>query len=274
MSGNSSRAGSPFHWGPGLINVAVITLIIFAASFLPSDTSLSELRKTGILKVCAPYDAPPLVTSNPNQPGYDIELLAEAASRLGLRLSINRNPVIGADFNARNWGITRSQCELVAGGVIDTPATRGFLHTVPTDIETGWVMIAIPGDMPALAAGRRVGILPGASGLDRTALSRVLRAENIDIALMRTPAQLRESILNDTIDFGITDRFAAANIADGLKLIWLTHPDLPRYSLAIGGWKGDSSLHRALRKQIGDMRDDGTLRAMRDHYALIEPESL
>ncbi len=272
MNGKARLAGSPFRWGPGLINIAVITLIIFAASFLPSDTSLSQLRKSGILKVCAPYDAAPLVTSDPNQPGYDIELLAEAASRLGLRLSINRNPAIGADFNARNWGITRSQCELVAGGVIDTPATRGFLHTVPTDIETGWVMIAKPGDMPALA-GSRVGILPGASGLDRTALSRVLRAENVDTSLIRAPAQLRESIENDTIDFGITDRFSAARIADGLNIVWLTHPDLPRYSLAIGGWKGDSSLHRALRKQFGDMRDDGTLRAIRDRYALGEPES-
>ena len=42
---------------------------------LPPDTSLGEVRKSGLLRVCMPPSYPPLVTGNAEAPGIDVELV-------------------------------------------------------------------------------------------------------------------------------------------------------------------------------------------------------
>ena len=54
---------------------------------------------------------------DPDAPGYDIELIREIADRLDLRVSFATNQAITRDFNPRSWGITRAQCQLIAGDV-------------------------------------------------------------------------------------------------------------------------------------------------------------
>ena len=46
---------------------------------LPADTSLSEVRRGGLLRACMPPVYPPLVTSDPSAPGIDVELLRALA---------------------------------------------------------------------------------------------------------------------------------------------------------------------------------------------------
>ena len=66
---------------------------------LPPDTSLSEVRKAGLLRACMPPDYPPLVTGNRDAPGIDVELLQALAAKLGVNLVITSNPAMGQDFN-------------------------------------------------------------------------------------------------------------------------------------------------------------------------------
>src|SRR5690606_39581457 len=67
------------------------------------DNSLAEVQKSGVLRVCVPDTLPAASVADPGHPGYDIELLELVARDLGVRLAINRNSAIGADFNPRNW---------------------------------------------------------------------------------------------------------------------------------------------------------------------------
>src|ERR1700687_1551334 len=76
---------------------------------LPPDTSLSEMRKAGVLRACMPPDYTPLVTTDRNAPGIDVELLQALAKGLGVRLVITPNPAMGQDSNPRNWHVTRAQ---------------------------------------------------------------------------------------------------------------------------------------------------------------------
>src|SRR5436190_1466750 len=94
---------------------------------LPPDTSLAEVRKSGLLRVCMPPSYPPLVTGNPQAPGIDVELVSALAKKLGLRLVVSLNQAMGVDFNPRNWRVTRAQCEILAGGVVASPVTKSFL---------------------------------------------------------------------------------------------------------------------------------------------------
>ncbi|MDZ4134691.1 MAG: ABC transporter substrate-binding protein, partial [Paracoccaceae bacterium] len=122
--------------------LGVVVALLLLVGFLPPDTSLSEIRKNGVLKVCVPTTYPPLVTGNPDRPGIDIELLGAIADFIGVELLLSPNDAIGRDFNPRNWAITRGNCQVLAGGVVDSALTRSFLDTGPAYARTGWAIIA------------------------------------------------------------------------------------------------------------------------------------
>jgi len=175
------------RWIRPAVNLLIVVLTLTALSYLPPDTSLADRQKSGVLKLCVPPSYPPLVTADAQQPGFDIELTAKLAERLGLRLNVNRLSSIGTDFNPRNWSLTRGQCDIIAGGVADTVQTRSFLETIPTPIETGWVALSNTGQLPA--AGGSVVVLPGTSGLDRLQLSGWLRRQSLQVIPARSPQQ-------------------------------------------------------------------------------------
>src|SRR5216684_4308805 len=140
--------GRPFrdHDLPGKLRrflpYAAIFGLLVGVYLLPPDTSLSEVRKAGVLRACMPPDYPPLVTPDRDAPGIDVELLQALAKRLGVRLVVTSNPAMGQDFNPRNWHVTRSQCEVLAGGVVVSPTTKSFLETGPPYAQTGWALVA------------------------------------------------------------------------------------------------------------------------------------
>src|SRR5437773_12525686 len=98
-----TRVGMPLSY-------ALIFSLLAAVYLLPADTSLSEVRRGGLLRACMPPAYPPLVTSDPSAPGIDVELLRMMSDKLALKLAITPNPAIGQDFNPRNWLVTRAQC--------------------------------------------------------------------------------------------------------------------------------------------------------------------
>lgn len=262
-------AKRPHRWLQAGLNIAFIAALLTAISFLPPDTSLSDRQKAGILKVCVPALYPPLITGNPAEPGYDAELVAAIASELNLRLTLNTLPAIGQDFNPRNWFLTRAQCDLVAGGVADTIQTRGFLQTIPTDAQTGWVGISATGAMPP--SGSVVGVLPGTSGLDRLALSTWLRQQGLRAQLMRSPAQLKSALETGAIAAGVTERFVAASIdlkENSFGLFWLPESIFPHYRMALGLWKGDQTLKRAVANALDTLAKTGALSTLRERYGL------
>src|SRR5690606_35250159 len=104
-------------WSANLLTVAVILGLFGAVYFLPPDSALSEIERTGVVRVCVPPEYPPLVTGNAEEPGLDVELVRLLAERLDLRLQLVTNAMIGRDFNPRNWRVTRAQCQIIAGGV-------------------------------------------------------------------------------------------------------------------------------------------------------------
>jgi ABC-type amino acid transport substrate-binding protein len=100
-----------------------------------------------------------LVTGNRAAPGIDVELLQALAKSMGVKLVVSPNPAMGQDFNPRNWHVTRSQCEVLAGGVVVSPTTKSFLETSPSYAQTGWALLAPK--QPPDNAGRRVGVVTG-----------------------------------------------------------------------------------------------------------------
>jgi polar amino acid transport system substrate-binding protein/cystine transport system substrate-binding protein/membrane-bound lytic murein transglycosylase F len=232
---------------------------------LPPDTSLSEVRKAGVLRACMPPDYPPLVTGDRDAPGIDVELLQALAKGLGVRLVITANPAMGQDFNPRSWHVTRAQCEVLAGGVVVSPITKSFLETSPSYVQTGWALISPR--LPADLAGRRVGVLTGISGLDRLALSRHLRERNAQVTIVSSASELMQGLRDGRFDVAVTEWLLAGQLAarEGFGVTWAA-ADLPRYPVALGLWKGDLTLKRAIADGMEELRRNGEMARIIKRY--------
>lgn len=261
------------RWLQVAINLAVVVVLLFAVSFLPPDTSLADRRRAGVLKLCVPPSYPPLVTGDPARPGFDVELVSAIATQMGLKLLVNTVTSIGSDFNPRNWSLTRGQCDVVAGGVADTAQTRSFLETIPTAAETGWVGISATGQLPE--AGGSVAVLPGTSGLDRPQLSGWLREQALRVVPTRTPQQFADALAGGRAEAGITERFVAAtlNLPADSALFWLPEDRFAHYRMALGLWKGDQTLKRAIEAAIAALDSSGAIAALVERYGLDDAVS-
>ena len=242
----------------------IIVLLLLVGS-VPPDTSLSEIRKTGSLKVCIPTTYPPLVTGDPAQPGIDIEILRAISDYIGVKLLLSPNDAMGRDFNLLNWGITRGNCQVLAGGFVDTKLTRSFLDTGPPYAKTGWAIVT-PAPLEYIG-GLTVGVLTNISGLDRIGLSKYLRAQDIKVRIMRDSQALVDGIAGGELDGGITEALLASKLA-GDNDWWATSlPDeLARYNLVFGFWKGDLTLKRKVAQAFRQLQSDGTLGTILDRY--------
>ena len=248
-----------------ILSYVLIFGLLAAVNLLPPDTSLGEVRAAGVLRACLPSAYPPLVTGDPAAPGIDVELLRDLAKDMNLRLVVSSNAAMGRDFNPRNWHITRAQCDVLAGGVVASTQTRSFLETSPPYAETGWAFIA---PQPAGAiAGRRAGVLVGISGLDRLALSRYLREQNVEVTVVANAAELTRGLRDGKFDFAVTEALLAEAIAtkEGWTATWAP-PPLARYPLVLGLWKGDLTLKRAIVASLEKLERNGEVAAIKARY--------
>jgi len=259
----------PTSWRKGLSYLFIFAPLA-TVYLLPPDTSLGEVRRGGVLRACVPFLYPPLVTDDPAAPGIDIEVLRALAQNLGLRLDLSRNDAMGRDFNPRSWHVTRAQCEVLAGGIVASPVTKSFLETSPSYAETGWAVImpkpsaTVP---PAGMPGRRAAVLAGFSGLDRTGLSGYLREHGIAFGVVPGAPELVQALRDGRFDFAITERLRAEQIAarEGWSVAWAP-PELPRYPVVLGLWKGDLTLKRAIVGGLDKLERDGEMAAIVARY--------
>jgi ABC-type amino acid transport substrate-binding protein len=258
---DNSRPGSRRD----LFSIGAVLALLVAVGFLPPDTSLRDVEARKTLRACVPPSYPPLVTGDPALPGLDIELLRAVAQRMGLSLSVHENTAMGRDFNPRNWALNRAQCEVVAGGVVDSTQTRSFLETGPTYTATGWALVS-PAPLADLN-GKTVGALALISGLDRIGLSGWLRAEGATVRVVTSAEALAAGIADGTFDAGVTEALLASRIADdnGWDVEW-TPETLARYNFVFGLWKGDITLKRAIVAAFDGMRSSGELTTILERY--------
>ena len=252
-----------------LATVALIGSLLAGVYLLPADTSLSEVQNRGVLGVCVPASYPPLVTGDPDRPGFDIELLKAVARRIGVAIQWHTVPAMGHDFNPRAWRVTRAQCQVVAGGVVDTPTTRSFLDVTQAHAETGWVKLSTDrgATLEPDLAGKSVGVLAGTSGIDRLALSSYLRNRNVRATVVHGPDELAAGLADGRFDRVIAEALTGKRIASDhdWSVSWL--PGFAsRYRLVFGLWKGDLTLKRAFNKALSALDEDGTTDAIRQTY--------
>jgi polar amino acid transport system substrate-binding protein/cystine transport system substrate-binding protein/membrane-bound lytic murein transglycosylase F len=240
----------------GVLGLVIVLMLL--VGLVPPDTSLAEMRKTGALKVCFPTNYPPLVTGDPNQPGIDIEILFAVSDYIGVELMLSPNDAMGRDFNLLNWGITRGNCQVLAGGFVDTEITRSFQDPGPHYAQTGWAIVGI--DPLDNIEDLTIGVLTNISGLDRIGLSKYLRSKNVKVRIMHNSQELIDGLASGELDVGVTEALLAGWLA--LENDWwstLLPDELAQYNLVFGLWKGDLTLKREIVKALQKLEADGIL---------------
>jgi ABC-type amino acid transport substrate-binding protein len=265
-----SRTPNPARrrWRGDALAFGFVGLLLWAVTFLPPDTTLAEVQAAGILRACVPDAFPPLVTGDRARPGLDIEILERVAAELGVRLVPNVNSAMGRDFNPRNWRVTRAQCLVLAGGIVDTTTTRGFLVVAPTRLETGWAAVAAD-PPPATLEGVAVGFFAGLSGLDRLALSRWLRDRGAVVTVVSSAADARQGLADGRFRVVVSEALTARRIAAeaDASAYWLAGTG-SRVPLAFGLWKGDLTLERAVKRELDRLQRSGELDELFERYEL------
>jgi polar amino acid transport system substrate-binding protein/cystine transport system substrate-binding protein/membrane-bound lytic murein transglycosylase F len=241
-----------------VISFIGVFALLGAVYLLPPDTALRNVRAAGTLRVCMPPSYPPLVTGDPAAPGIDVELLQAIARDIAVRLVIVTKPEMATDFNPRAWRLTRSQCEVLAGGVVNSETTRSFLDTTSAHATTGWAWIAPHSG--AEPQGGRVGVLVAASGLDRISLATYLRAARAQVFVTLDAAELVQGLKDGRFDVGITEGLLASELA--MPRGWTVGclpAKLGRYSVVFGLWKGDLTLKRVITSAMGRIERGGEM---------------
>lgn len=255
------------RWVGDLATFVVIFGLLGSVYLLPADSSLAEVQRSGRLTVCMPDLYPPLITADPEKPGFDVELLTLVARRMGLSFSVVPNAAMARDFNPRTWRVTRAQCVALAGGVALTRPVLSYLDATAPYLETGWAVVsAAP---IAALEGHKVAFYAGLNGLDRVGLSRTLRAAGVRPKIVNATADLVAGLKSGAFDSVITESLTASHLAsdNGYAVAWLD-ADAERFPLGIGLWKGDLTLKRAVAAQLAALEADGTVAALREKYGI------
>jgi ABC-type amino acid transport substrate-binding protein len=270
MAGRPAPSRSPARtrWRSDALAFALVALLLWGVTFLPPDTTLRDVRATGTLRACMPDAYPPLVIRGGDGPGFDVELLRHVAEGLGVRLVTNPSATMGRDFNPRNWRVTRAQCLVLIGGIVDTTVTRSFLVVVPTGLTTGWAAVAHD-PPPDTLAGVDVAFFAGLTGLDRVALGRWLRAQGATVTVSSSLAEAERGLAEGRFDIVVTEALTARAMAEeaGAVAYWITGAGA-RVPLAFGLWKGDLTLERAVARELDRLRRSGVVEALLERYEL------
>lgn len=256
-----------------LVVILGIVGLLASATLLPPDTSLRVVKDRGSLRVCVPEEYPPLVTeAGSERPGLDVELVESIAERMSVQLHLVPNPSIGRDFNPRNWRVNRAQCEVLAGGVVVSERTRSFMETSPPYLATGWAIVFTDRDLDLARA--EVGFVPGSTGLDRISLSTYLRSIGASVRRYPDLRTLERAILDGEVEAGMGEALSLRVLA-GRTDMHVAYLPLPsaRVPIALGLWKGDLTLLRAVRRAVRRLESEGYIDALADSYDLAPIEA-
>ncbi|AGT11210.1 hypothetical protein [Paracoccus aminophilus] len=232
------------RWKRPLGDLAVIAALLAALSYLPPDTSLSDRRAQGDLRLCVPdLDAPVIAANDPDHPGPELRLAQGIARDLGLSLRLVEVPNMGRSFNPRDWHIGRGQCDMLGGGLADSRSNRGFMTLLPTGARIGLIRAGGPEAVPA---GAEVGVYLGSAGLDRVRLSGWMRGMGWRPKPLASPADLASWLGAG----GTAIASTLAPLPEGIAQHELPPEVADRTDLAFGLWRGDVTLTRAIRASL------------------------
>lgn len=213
-------------------------LLLLLARQLPPDTSFQQVRQAGTLRVCHPPQLEPFfLRESEGTGGKEAELAVRIGQTLGLAVQFEPQSGWGLGVDPVDWGLRPESCDLVLGGIIYSLNTRRLLTLLPYQ-QSEWVLLG--------KDNTKVGLwLPFWGAPVGTLISWLGPQANLVY-----PESLEEA--HQWLKHGVVSSLLTLKeVADWLDLEgrW-RRQTLASTQLAIGLWKGRTTLKRAVEKAL------------------------
>ena len=260
--------------GTGAASTQAATAQATPVTIAPPD----DLIKAGTLTDCVDIEYPPMeffppdVTDANEAIGFDVDAAKAVADRLGLDIAI-RNTA----FDALISDLGAGRCDIVWSALYVSETRLEVADAVPY-MATGQVVMVAIGNPPGITqesdlCGKTISVQGGGLVQERaeaaSAACETAGSEPIDIQAYETVAEELQQIVNGRVVAVWETDTAVSNFI-------LEHPNeyevayaLPREdNYGVYYEKGNTDVGDALTAAIAALKDDGTLAAIAQQYAM------
>jgi L-cystine transport system substrate-binding protein len=247
---------------PGLrVSAAMILVCGTACTRTPTGDTLSQVRRSGVLRVALTEANPPwnFLDREGRLKGYDVSVAREVAKRI----NATRVTFIGADFATFIGGIRAGKYDIVVSGQTITAERRKevafsrpyALNGVAVFVRSGNTTIRGPADLP----GKKIGVSEGTVQAD-FARARIRHAK---VKTYRNSVFALNDLSWGRSDAVLVSRFQGDYLAEHRALaIRPVGQILHTYPLSMSFRKGSPAFEAAINTAVDAMIDDGTLSAI------------
>jgi len=240
--------------------LSALCLLALAGTARAADASLQTVKSKGQLVLGLDDAFPPMGFRNDDNQivGYDIDLAAEVAKRLGVKLV--PQPI---DWNAKEQELNTGKIDCIWNGfTITDERKQAMLFTKPYLRNAQVVVVKKGSGYSSLASlkGKKVGLQAGSSAAGalegakefRASLKQVVEFKDNLTALMDLEARGVDAVVMDLI-------VAEDNLKRSGRAYTILLESLAPEVFGVGFRKSDVALRDAVQAQLQAMAADGTL---------------
>jgi ABC-type amino acid transport substrate-binding protein len=242
--------------GIGAAIVVAVTLalaILLSRITTPPDRSLDRVQQSGDLVIGVDPSYPPfeVVNGAGQLAGFDIEMLTELATRLGVKARF-----VSIDFGGIYDALGVAKFDLIVGGVSPSSDNDLQLGYTRSYYDDGLVLVA-----GSAALGTVLGIESGADAdLDLPQLRDKL--SGYTFRHFDDQDQIRLALEGQLLRGAIVDRVTASQWVEATPSLTISSAGLTSVPYVIVGRRGDQKLIEAVDRTLKTMLDDGFIAAL------------
>lgn len=247
--------------------IIAFAALVAASAFGPAEArSLTAIKDSGSLGLCAHPNSLPFASKDGERHGFQVELAAALAHRLGVALT--------QDWVISRYDLFRADCDIVMDTIADPQAQEDSGLRLSRPYRRGGVALAV------LARDKTISTL---DDLKRDKKVGVLTSSVAEMTLTKRGIAIIPGLFEDELLGMLAKREvdAAAVTPTSAGYYNLTHrngrvrliyafdgePDLS-WDIAVGMRRPDDALRQAIDDAIAGMLADGTIRRIYAHYGI------
>jgi polar amino acid transport system substrate-binding protein len=229
-----------------------------------ADAAELNLVAEGTLTVCSDVPYPPFEFEKDGEyTGFDIDLISEIASGMGLELQIQD---VGFDGLQSGASLAAGQCDLGASAMTITEEREKNLDfSEPYYESLQSLLVPKDSDVSSLEdlAGKKVGVQQGTTGAD---YAKANVPEDTELLSYPSDAELFPALKSGGVDAVLQDLPVNLEHTQGGDFtIAEEYPTDESYGFAVAE-EGSEALLESVNAQLAELRDNGTYQEIYDKY--------
>lgn len=238
--------------------------IAIAPAAATADESLATVQSKGTLDVCGVDGLLPYSSSDPEIPGFEVEIARAMGEKLGVEVNH-----VWVSWDALIPALTSARCDAIINGMFITEDRLQVIDFSDPYYSSGETILVREDDDTVSGiedlADKKVGVLGGSVTVD------LLERKGIgDLVVYPDQNTIFLELNNQRIDAAYLEAPSAAWIlrSDPSLTIRIVDTYVPddRFNAGVGLRKGEDTLREAFNEAIAELREDGTIKASLESY--------